>query len=124
MNPDPPSFPSVPTPGSRVPHLLPNQLYMDKGRVTLAGTIPHAKSRAGFLGWRKRHTDKTEILYQSPKPRGYWKTSVSMFSKTGRDIRDSELVASPDGRIDVETAEGEVLWEPPLSAPGSGVEGA
>ncbi|CAM9684626.1 unnamed protein product [Sphacelaria rigidula] len=100
------------------------KLYMDKGRMTLAGTTPHAKSRGGFLGWRKRKTEKTEILYQTPKPKGYWKTSISMLSKTGREIRESELAASPEGRIAVETSDGSVLWEPSLNPPGSELEGA
>ena len=35
------------------------KLYMDKGRMTLAGTSPHAKSRGGFLGWRRRKVENT-----------------------------------------------------------------
>lgn len=95
---------------------------MDKGRMTLAGKGPHAKSRGGLLGWRKRNTDKIEILYQSPKPNGYWKRSASMLSKRGRKIREAELVASPEGRIGVETATGSILWEPSLNAAGSEVD--
>lgn len=46
-----------------------------------------------------------------------------MFSKGGRDIRNSELVISSKGRVAVQTVEGGVLWEPSLSRSDAEVHG-